>query len=616
MDKPIGRGIVIRTVKLNRAGLNREARTVPITVSSDAPIPGRDGVAEILPHTPEAVDLERANAHGLPLIIVHRQGLLPVGRVNELTLEGGAMQGLAKLTRSSEGDALLDDIDDGILTDVSVGAVIEAWDDPKANPRRATRWAPLEASLTAMGADPRAKIHRSLIPEGDDVDPKTKAAAEKRIERTTAINALFEGLKGDDFHVMHVQALSSEDDVDVVRNQVLAKLKGSSSSVRRDHLTRDEEIRVTRDAIDGYKKGVGQVLALRANLVKKDERTKVEQDCRESTYYGMTLMDLAREYCRVANIETKGLNRDQVAYAAITRASGIISHGPSDFTNLLADTANKSLAIGYNEAPETWQVWTGRDQAPDFKQADRPVLSTFGDLDEIVNDEEYKYGTFSDKKEVFTLKTYGKLFSIGRRAIINDDLNAFTRIPQAMGRAAARKVGDLVYAVLTDNAAMNEDAKALFHTDHGNLAGSGAAISITTLGAGRTAMQTATDPAGNTINVRPAYLLVRPTDEDLANQIVAGTIFPTGSTSVVPAWARQLTVVSEPRLGASSLDDWYLAASPMAIDTVLVAFLNGVETPFLDREEGFTRDGVSYKVRHDADAYAGDYRGLYKNPGS
>ena len=92
-------------------------------------------------------------------------------------------------------------------------------------------------------------------------------------------------------------------------------------------------------------------------------------------------------------------------------------------------------------------------------------MSTFGDLDVVYENGEYKYGSFSDLKETLTLLTYGKLFNISRQALINDDLNAFTRIPMSMGRAANRKVGDLAYGVLTANAALNQDSTELFHAD-------------------------------------------------------------------------------------------------------------------------------------------------------
>ena len=72
--------------------------------------------------------------------------------------------------------------------------------------------------------------------------------------------------------------------------------------------------------------------------------------------------------------------------------------------------------------------------------------------------------------------TFGRLFAITRQAIINDDLSALSDIPARHGEAAARKMGDVAYAVLTANAAMG-DSVALFHATHGNL-GAAAVVGI------------------------------------------------------------------------------------------------------------------------------------------
>ena len=57
---------------------------------------------------------------------------------------------------------------------------------------------------------------------------------------------------------------------------------------------------------------------------------------------------------------------------------------------------------------------------------------------------EYGYATIGDRGETVQLATYGKLFSITRQAIINDDLSAFTRIPMNMARAAKRTLAKFV----------------------------------------------------------------------------------------------------------------------------------------------------------------------------
>src|SRR5699024_8480473 len=117
---------------------------------------------------------------------------------------------------------------------------------------------------------------------------------------------------------------------------------------------------------------------------------------------------------------------------------------------------------------------------PDFKQAKRVGLDAFPALAEVKEDAEYTYATVGDFAEPVVLATYGKMFKITRQAIVNDDMDAFTRIPMKMGRAARRTVGNLVYAILTGNPSMS-DSTTLFHANHGNLAGSGGAPSVSTL---------------------------------------------------------------------------------------------------------------------------------------
>ena len=45
-------------------------------------------------------------------------------------------------------------------------------------------------------------------------------------------------------------------------------------------------------------------------------------------------------------------------------------------------------------------------------------------------------------------------------------------------------------------------------------------------------------------------------------------------------------------------------------------FLNGIQTPYMETKQGWTVDGVEYKVRIDAGAKAMDWRGLVKNAGA
>jgi hypothetical protein len=76
-----------------------------------------------------------------------------------------------------------------------------------------------------------------------------------------------------------------------------------------------------------------------------------------------------------------------------------------------------------------------------------------------------------------------------------------------------------------------------------------------------------------------------------------------------------LKVISDPRLDNASTAAWYLVAGQM-FDTIEVAYLDGVETPFLDQQDGWTVDGTSYKVRLDFGAAILGHRTFYMNDGN
>ena len=97
-------------------------------------------------------------------------------------------------------------------------------------------------------------------------------------------------------------------------------------------------------------------------------------------------------------------------------------------------------------------------------------------------------------------------------------------------------------------------------------------------------------------------------------QLATGATY--ASVNIPNPFLNSLSPVVEPRLDAASPTSWYLAGRPAVIDTMEVAFLNGVQTPYLEEKEGFERDGVSYKVRFDFGAGLLDHRGLYKNAGA
>ncbi len=363
--------------------------------------------------------------------------------------------------------------------------------------------------------------------------------------------------------------------------------------------------------LEKFTAAAGDALAMRCNLsMEKPAPGAME-------LRGYTLRELAKEHLERCGVSVRGLDNQTLAGVAlgIVRMSGM--HTTSDFANILANTAEKILQKAYETAPSTWQAWCATASGNDFKSVDRPQLSEAPSLELINEHGEYTYGGFSDFKEANQIRTYGRKFAITRQALINDDLGALQRIPRAFGSAASRRINELVYAILTGNQVMAYDNKALFHTDHGNLAGSPAALASATLGTARTAMRKQTGPNGTTLNIAPRYLLV-PAALEMAADVLLRSVASTDSeknSGVVNPWQNALVPVVEARLDATSATAYFLAADPSVIDTVEVMFLDGNQAPVIEEMEQSNIDGREFKVRIDVGVRALDHRGLYKNAG-
>ncbi len=288
----------------------------------------------------------------------------------------------------------------------------------------------------------------------------------------------------------------------------------------------------------------------------------------------------------------------------------------SDFPSLLANTADKALMLGYEDEPASHRIWTRETEANDFKPVSRVAVSEAPGLDEIPEAGEYKNGALSERSESFALKTYGKLLRLTRQAMINDDLGAFTRLPQAFGLAAARLEADHVYNLLINNPTMS-DSVALFHANHKNLM-TGASLSVTSLGAAKAAMRKQKGIAGlGVLNITPKYLIVPVALETTAEVLLTSMVDPSAQNDTANlGWIRSLELVTDARLNEDSATAWYLASSPNQVDTVEVMHLAGQRGVFTDEESDFSTDALSLKARLDFATQVIDWVGLIRNPGA
>ena len=120
------------------------------------------------------------------------------------------------------------------------------------------------------------------------------------------------------------------------------------------------------------------------------------------------------------------------------------------------------LFEAYVESPATWRPFAAVKSANDFKDHTGIRPSDTGDLTELPPGGEVKHGSVKEATYKYSIDTFGKMLSIDRRDIINDDLSLFDDTARSLGRSAMHSLTDLVDKVLLGNAG------SFFSGGHGN----------------------------------------------------------------------------------------------------------------------------------------------------
>ena len=232
--------------------------------------------------------------------------------------------------------------------------------------------------------------------------------------------------------------------------------------------------------------------------------------------------------------------------------------------------------------------------ARDFRAISALQLSGFGTLPSLNEGGEFKYGTVYERKESYALATYGKMFSISRQALVNDDLGAFTDMFRIMGRASAETEAAAMADLLNANPVMS-DGNALFSTAHGNNISPGAAPGVASMDLVRQALRAQKDSDGVTLmNVQAKYLVVPSTLETSASVLAGASMWTPASSDAANPFAGAVTPLAEPRL--TNTTAWYAFADPAMAPVLEYAHLDGVSGPQVEMREGWSSLGQEFRV--------------------
>jgi hypothetical protein len=626
---------VFSPCELSAESIDAERRTVEVIFLSGQPIARTPLFADSywleFDVSPKAANLDRLNAGAAVLDNHAHFGSVTavLGRVERAWIAGGKARATLRFSRRPEVDGIWQDVADGILTSVSAGVFLEDLEElPKhkgSDMRRfaVRRWTPYEISIVGVPADAGAKIQASADTErhscrltllggntmndddrDDDLDTTTdrddqaeraelaQLREDRRRQRIRELATHF-GC-GDTWAQRHVKLGTSVEEA--------VRLAAEERAQRAP--------RALNDGGEDYDAPGARAEQLADALVARATRAAPAGN----RYEGVTFAEAALEMLRLRH----GRRVPGLPVTADPRRAGgrivELALTSSDYPNLLANVANKLLLPAYELAKPTYRALARRRDLNDFKTTSILKVGDYPVPLEVGEDGEIQLGKFSEAKDTYQLVTYGRRVAISRQALVNDDLGAFSELMQGAARRAADLENSLWFAALTSASGAGPtlgDGVALFHTTHGNLDGSAAAIAVDSIGRGFAGMMKQTSLDGLKMNLQPRYLLSSPDKLTLARQHTT-SITPAQGSNVNP-FAGILTPLADANL--TSANPWYLFADPAQVACSIYGYLSGSNGPRVATREGFEVEGTEMKLVLDFAFAFCDHRAAWRNPG-
>lgn len=618
--------------------VDREARTAQAIVSAGATVrrhvPGI-GLVD------ESIDTRGIKTPPTaPLNLDHdtRSVRAQVGIVSGFRVIGDALHATLHFDTDPAGEEALRKVEAGQWVNVSFGYhyLDASLDETKEPPLLRIRACELvEVSLVNVPADPAARVRSfptigdfamstelpaapsaELPAGGERTLPPDPVQAER--ERCSAIERRHRALGGGAPELMH-RALGegwpAERFVDALLDRLAAEQERRfASGVQYNPDVRAGGHIQVRGGFSGddpnhVRSCVEDVLAHRLS----NGRTALPDHARP--YRGLRLPDLCRHLLEAEGERSARFLTDGEAVRRISRSTATRLLTTSDFPALLANASGKALLPQFEDVRSELLTIAFKDEVRDFKPVSRMRPGEFPQLLKVNEGGEYTYGALDEGKETFAVAKWGRMLGLSWEAQVNDDLGAFQVSIGKAALAAATLEAQLLAGTILANPLMS-DGNAVFSAAHGNLATSGAGLSVASIAAARAVMRLQKGVDGTTaIDIRPSYLVVPVALQAAAEQILSEIAPATTNDSNAPV--KGLQIVSDPRLDAGSATSWYLFGAPNRSPSLVIAFLAGTGgTPTVETRDGWTVDATEIKVRHVVGTAFVDWRPAYKNPGA
>ena len=469
---------------------------------------------------------------------------------------------------------------------------------------------PADMKVENMEDKVKEEVERQLKAEKTRRDAIVASVKLGRLERSFADQLIDEGVSVADANERILRKMA---------NQPLGGT-GSGSHVR---VTESEQDKFESAAKAGFTQRMFQ------GTIKRGQAPKAEGD---DHFRSLGIYRMAEACVRRMGIDPEKHSKQKIARMAmghratldsVKRGLGDAFHTTGSFPNILFDGLNNTLRAAYEEAPYTWSSWVRQRQSvEDFKEIHTTQLSEFQNLEVVPEGKEYPEKKLSDRRKTYNIDKFGANFSVTWETIVNDNLDALSRIPSMQGTAARRTQEQLVYDTFLSNPLM-PDGQVLFSASHASgrniTAVSVAAPSETSLDEAFELMAKQKGLNGSTLNLVPSILLVPQKYAATALRITNSLSFAqtNGNEGISSLYGvngvRPLQVVATALLDNNSATNWYLIASNSVVDTAEIVFLAGEESPVLENEWTMLTDKYDYKIRQSMGCAMIDHVGFFGN---
>lgn len=322
-------------------------------------------------------------------------------------------------------------------------------------------------------------------------------------------------------------------------------------------------------------------------------------------YVTMTLGEMAMQCVKAAGHRPMNL------------AEGVrMSHTRSDFPLVLENALNKTIARRMEQVTPALARAAHEIEAVNYRPGKLLGLSASGMPQEIGESGEVKHVTIDESGEQKPMvRDFGAIFRLSNKAIVDDDLGMFDQIGNKMQAGATERFRHVLLEPLLMNAGLGHamaDGETVFHATHGNLASSGAVLSVDSLSAARLALRSQRGKQGEFYAIEPWALVVPPALETTAQKVLA-EINATKLADVNP-FSGTLEIIVE--VGLSDPLGWYLIGNPANTDGLAYSFLDGMRTPRVETKPGWETLGTEFRLVWALDARFVSSASWFKNPGA